>query len=83
METLHVWLLIFAGLIMVVPTVCLLASERELGKQRRELEKLRRNHRTSEAQGSETHGWFYRPGRLAGACVQEGYGKRRARNRGY
>jgi hypothetical protein len=55
MESLHVWLLIFAGATMVVLGICLLASERELRKQRRELEKLRRNHRTSEGPGSETH----------------------------
>ena len=52
METLYVWLLMFAGGTMVG---CFLSSERELGKQRREINWLRRNHRTSEAQGSETH----------------------------
>jgi predicted nuclease with TOPRIM domain len=55
METLYVWLLIFAGATMIVLGILFLAAERELGKQRRELEKLRRDHRTSEAQGSETH----------------------------
>ena len=34
---------------------CFLSSERELGKQRREINWLRRNHRPSEPQGSETH----------------------------
>jgi regulator of replication initiation timing len=52
METLYVWLLTFAGATMVG---CFLSSERELGKQRREINWLRRNHRPSEAQGSETH----------------------------
>ena len=42
METLYVWLLTFAGATMVG---CLLSSERELGKQRREINWLRRNHR--------------------------------------
>jgi chromosome segregation ATPase len=56
METLYVWLFIFAGATMIVVGICLLASERELRKQRRELEELRRNHRISEARrGSETH----------------------------
>jgi transposase-like protein len=54
METLYVWLFIFAGATMIVVGICLLASERELGKQRRELEELRRNRRISEAQASET-----------------------------
>jgi predicted RNase H-like nuclease (RuvC/YqgF family) len=53
METLYVWLLTFAGATMVG---CFLSSERELGKQRREINWLRRNHRPSEPQGSETHG---------------------------
>jgi DNA repair exonuclease SbcCD ATPase subunit len=52
METLYVWLLTFAGATMVG---CFLSSERELGKQRREINWLRRNHRPSEAQGSQTH----------------------------
>src|SRR5262249_20242778 len=55
--------LMFAAAAMIVLGILLLAAERELRKQRRELEKLRRNHRirvgmglrTSEAQGSETH----------------------------
>jgi DNA repair exonuclease SbcCD ATPase subunit len=55
METLYVWLFIFAGATMIVVGICLLASERELRKQRSELEELRRNRRISEAQGSETH----------------------------
>ena len=64
METLLTWLLMFAAAAMIVLGILLLAAERELRKQRRELEKLRRNHRiraiigqlcpTSEAQGSET-----------------------------
>jgi chromosome segregation ATPase len=55
METLYVWLLIFAGATMIVLGILFLAAERELGKKRRELEKLRRNQRRSEAQGSETN----------------------------
>jgi chromosome segregation ATPase len=65
METLLAWLLMFAAAAMIVLGILLLAAERELRKQRRELEKLRRNHRiraiigqlcpTSEAQGSETY----------------------------
>ena len=63
METLLAWLLMFAAAAMIVLGILLLGAERELRKQRRELEKLRRNHRirlgmglrTSEAQGSETH----------------------------
>ena len=64
METPLAWLLMFAAAAMIVLGILLLAAERELRKQRRELEKLRRNHRiraiigqlcpTSEAQGSET-----------------------------
>ena len=64
METLLAWLLMFAAAAMIVLGILLLAAERELRKQRGELEKLRRNHRiraiigqlcpTSEAQGSET-----------------------------
>src|SRR5262245_34906000 len=64
METMLAWLLMFAAAAMIVLGILLLAAERELRKQRRELEKLRRNHRiraiigqlcpTSEAQGSET-----------------------------
>ena len=60
METLVAWLRMFAAAAMIVLGILLLA----LRKQRRELEKLRRNHRiraitgqlfpTSEAQGSET-----------------------------
>jgi len=52
MEPLYVWLLMFAGATMVG---CFLSAERELGKQRREINWLRRNHRPSEPQGSETH----------------------------
>src|SRR5262245_53327499 len=55
METLYVWLFIFAGATMIVLGIFLLASERELRKQRREIDALRRNHRPSEPQGSETH----------------------------
>jgi len=66
METLLAWLLMFAAAAMIVLGILLLAAERELRKQRPELEILRRNHRiramigqiscrTSEAQGSETH----------------------------
>ena len=45
METLYVWLFIFAGATMIVLGIFLLASERELRKQRREINQLRRNHR--------------------------------------
>jgi TolA-binding protein len=66
MDTLLAWLLMFAAAAMIVLGILLLAAERELRKQRPELEILRRNHRiramvaqlscrTSEAQGSETH----------------------------
>jgi chromosome segregation ATPase len=55
LEPLHVWLFIFAGATMMVLGLFLLASERELKKQRREFDELRRNHRISEARGSETH----------------------------
>src|SRR5215471_21473056 len=55
METLYVWLFIFAGATMIVLGIFLLASERELRKQRREIDGLRRNHRPSEPQGFETH----------------------------
>jgi len=55
METLYFWLFIFAGPTIIIEGIYLLASERELRKQRREIDMLRRNHRTSEAQGSETH----------------------------
>ena len=48
METLYVWLFIFAGATLVVLGIFLLVSERELKKQRRELDKLRRVHRISE-----------------------------------
>src|SRR5262247_3533668 len=48
METLYVWLFIFAGATMIVEGICLLLSERELRKQRREIDMLRRNHRPSE-----------------------------------
>ncbi|HEY7322137.1 MAG TPA: hypothetical protein VIE89_31615 [Candidatus Binatia bacterium] len=64
METLLAWLLMFAAAAMIILGILLLVAERELRKQRRELEKLRRNHRiramigqlcpTSESQGSET-----------------------------
>lgn len=63
METLLAWLLMFAAAAIIVLGILLLAAQRELGKQRPELEKLRRNYRiravigqlscrTSEAQGS-------------------------------
>src|SRR5262245_18351208 len=55
METLYVWLFIFAGATMIVIGIFLLASERELRKQRREIDVLRRNQRPSEPQGFETH----------------------------
>src|SRR5262245_23738416 len=65
METLLAWLLMFAAAAIIVLGILLLVAQRELGKQRPELEKLRRNYRiravigqlscgTSEAQGSET-----------------------------
>jgi hypothetical protein len=54
MDAQYVWLFMFAGATMMVVGICLLASERELRKQRRELEELRRNRRISEAQASET-----------------------------
>ena len=53
METLYFWLFIFAGATMIAAGTFLLTAERELGLQRRELERLRRNLRTFEAQGSE------------------------------
>src|SRR5262245_12998163 len=55
METLYVWLFIFAGATMIVLGIFLLASERELRKQRREIDALRRNQRPPEPQGVETH----------------------------
>src|SRR5215510_11513870 len=55
METLYVWLFIFAGATMIVLGIFLLASERELRKQRREIDALRRNQRPPEPQGFETH----------------------------
>ena len=55
METLYFWLLIVAGATMITVGILLLAAERELGKQRRELERLQRDHRSSTAQGPETH----------------------------
>src|SRR5262245_44544497 len=55
MESLYVWLFIFAGATMIILGIFLLASERELRKQRREIDGLRRNHRPSEPQGFETH----------------------------
>src|SRR5262245_44634151 len=48
METLYVWLFFFAGATMIVEGIYLFASERELRKQRREIDMLRRNHRPSE-----------------------------------
>jgi hypothetical protein len=38
METLYVWLFFFAGATMIVQGILLLASERELRKQRREID---------------------------------------------
>src|SRR4030095_2781327 len=55
METLYVWLFIFAGATMIVLGIFLLASERELRKQRREIDVLRRNHQPSQPQGFEKH----------------------------
>src|SRR5215831_8321363 len=55
METLYVWLFIFAGATMIVEGISLLTSERELRKQRREIDMLRRNHRPSEPQDLETY----------------------------
>src|SRR5215813_9168040 len=55
METLYVWLFLCAGATMVVLGIFLLASERELRKQRREIDVLRRNQRPSEPQGFDTH----------------------------
>src|SRR5215510_11972614 len=55
METLYVWLFIFAGATMIVEGISLLTSERELRKQRREIDMLRRNHRPSEPQDFETY----------------------------
>jgi uncharacterized coiled-coil DUF342 family protein len=46
METLYFWLFIFAGATLMVLGIILVASERELGKQRRELEKIRHNSET-------------------------------------
>ena len=40
MEALYVWLFMLAGATMIVVGICLLASERELRKHRRELEEL-------------------------------------------
>jgi chromosome segregation ATPase len=53
METLYVWLFIFAGATMIVLGICLLAAERELRKQRREIDVLRRNQQPSEPQGEK------------------------------
>ena len=53
METLYVWLFIFAGATLVVLSIFLLVSERELKKQRRELDELGRSRRLSEAQAEE------------------------------
>src|SRR5215831_8220704 len=55
METLYVWLFIFAGVTMIVEGIFLLTTERELRKQRREIDMLRRDHRPSEDQAVETH----------------------------
>src|SRR5215813_10162921 len=55
METLYVWLFVGAGATLIIQGIFLLASERELRKQRREIDMLRRNHRPSEPQGFEKH----------------------------
>src|SRR5262245_27475528 len=55
METLYVWLFIFAGATMIALGIFLLASARELRKQQREIDVLARNHRPTEDQGSEKH----------------------------
>src|SRR5215813_9452890 len=55
METLYVWLFLCAGATLIAQGIFLLASERELRKQRREIDMLRRNQRPSEPQGFETH----------------------------
>src|SRR5215510_13799453 len=55
METLYVWLFIFAGVTMIVEGIFLLTTERELRKQRREIDMLRHNHRPSEDRAFETH----------------------------
>src|SRR5262245_49009873 len=55
METLYVWLFIFAGATMIVEGISLLTSERELRKQRREIDMLRRSQRPSQPQGAEKH----------------------------
>ena len=55
METQYVWLFMFAGATMMVVGICLLASERELRKQRREIDALRRNQQPSQPQGFEKH----------------------------
>ena len=55
METLYVWLFIFAGATMIVEGICLLVSERELRKQRRDIDVLRSNQQSSQPQGFETH----------------------------
>src|SRR5262245_29564789 len=55
METQYVWLFMFAGATMMVVGICLLASERELRKQRREIDALRRNQQPSQTQGFEKH----------------------------
>src|SRR5215813_4920711 len=46
----EVWLFIFAGVSIIVEGICLLASERELRKRRREIDMLRRNHQPSETE---------------------------------
>src|SRR5215475_3847504 len=55
METLYVWLFIFAGATLIAQGIFLLASERELRKQRREIDVLRRNQRPCEPQAFATH----------------------------
>src|SRR5262245_20593373 len=50
METLYVWLFIFGGVTLLADGICLLASERELRKQRREIDMLRRNNPPAETE---------------------------------
>ena len=55
METLYIWLFIFAGATMIGQGIFLLVSERELRKQRREIDALRRNQQPSGPQAFEKH----------------------------
>jgi chromosome segregation ATPase len=49
----HTMWVFFAGATMIVLGICLLAAERELRKQRREIDVLRRNQQPSEPQGEK------------------------------